>query len=301
MWWVYHGNWVVQVNGYKVSEGDLDLETDRLQVIQESRGMNFQGEQGRMLKEQLRQLALGQLVDRALMCQAARKSGISVDQAEVKSQLMLIQMQLGGAENLQQFLKEQGLTEAGYKELVEESLIIERLWDHITRDVTVEEDETRQTYQELKEMLVFPERVKVGHILVKTEEEAREVILELKGGADFQELAVQRSVDPSVAENKGILDDISKDSPYIEGFKEEAFRLSPGEFSQEPVKTELGYHVLWSFERKDAGQAGYDDVKDLLQRQLLSDKKQEKLMDYMESVRRAGRIMYHPKKTVIPV
>jgi parvulin-like peptidyl-prolyl isomerase len=301
LWWVYHGDWVVQVNGYKIYEDDLDLEADRLQMIQESLGMDFQGEQGKALKEQLRQMALDQLVDRALMCQAARNNGISIDQADIENQLMVAQMQAGGAENLQKFLQEQGMTEEKYRELVEEYMMMEKLLDLVTKDVTVEEKDVRQNYQELKEMLVLPERVKVGHILVNTEEEARDVITELKEGADFQELAVQKSVDPSVAENKGIYDNVTKDSSFVEEFKEEAFRLSPGEFSHEPVKTQFGYHVLMCFEKRDASQASYEEVKDWLQEELLTEKKQEKVMDYMESLRGAGRIMYNSKNSAIPV
>jgi hypothetical protein len=139
LWWVYHGDWVVQVNGYKIYEDDLDLEADRLQMIQESLGMDFQGEQGKALKEQLRQMALDQLVDRALMCQAARNNGISIDQADIENQLMVAQMQAGGAENLQKFLQEQGMTEEKYRELVEEYMMMEKLLDLVTKDVTVEE------------------------------------------------------------------------------------------------------------------------------------------------------------------
>ncbi|MGB4503682.1 MAG: SurA N-terminal domain-containing protein [Syntrophaceticus sp.] len=300
IWWVYHGDWVVQVNGYKISEKDLDQEAAYLQIMQESQGMDFQGDQGKMLKAQLRQIALNQLVDRALMCQAARQSGIKVDKAEIENQILITQLQAGGAENFQKMLAAQGMTEAGYKKLLEESMMLEQLWEQVTKDTVVEEDEIRRAYQELKDLLIFPERVKVGHILVKTEEDAREVIAELKEGADFQELAVKKSTDPTVKQNKGILDDISKDSSVAEEFKAEAFRLSPGEFSQEPVKTEFGYHVLWCFEKKDAGQASYEDVKDLLEQQLLNEKKQEQFMHYLDGLRKAGRIMYHPKNSVIP-
>ena len=301
LWWVYHGDWVVQVNGYKVAENDLELETARLQEeLKMYYDIDFQDEQGKALKGQMQQQALNQLMDRALLYQAAKKSGIRVDKEEIENQLMMAQLQAGGHENFQNVLKEQGMTEAMLRGMLEESMMIQELLDQVTSDVVVEEGDIRQTYQELKELLVLPERASVGHILVDTEKDARDIIVELKEGADFKELAVKKSNDPSVEKNKGILDDISKDSPVAEEFKEEAFRLSPGEFSQEPVKTEYGYHVLWNFEKKDAGQASYEDVKDLLHQELLSEKKQEKIMHYLESLRGAGRIMYNTKKSVLP-
>jgi hypothetical protein len=52
---------------------------------------------------------------------------------------------------------------------------------------------------------------------------------------------------------------------------------------------------------QDASQASYEEVKDWLQEELLTEKKQEKVMDYMESLRGAGRIMYNSKNSAIPV
>ena len=43
-------------------------------------------------------------------------------------------------------------------------------------------------------------------ILVETEEEAEEVLAELDGGADFAELAAERSIDPTAAETGGALE-----------------------------------------------------------------------------------------------
>lgn len=301
MWWVYHGNWVVQVNGTEVSREEFDHEISLAKVYLESYyGVDFQGEQGEMLKKQLRQQSLSQLVDRALMCHAARTSGIEVSKEELEQRLLIDQLQVGGPENFQKLLKEQGMTEVKYRETLEEMMIMEKLQDYVTRDVTVEEEEIRKAYQEYKDLLVVPERAKVGHVLLETDEEAQEVISALKKGADFQELAVEKSVDPSVAENKGILGYISKDDSRIaEEFKIEAFRLSPGEFSQEPVKTEFGYHVLWNFEKKEASQASYEQVKDGLGQELLAEKKQEKLMHYLESLRRESEVLYNRRNLSI--
>jgi parvulin-like peptidyl-prolyl isomerase len=298
LWRVYGGDWVVQVNGVKITDQALESEVASAEAMLQMQGIALEGEQGEMMQGMLRQQVLSQLVDRALISHAAQSCGLKVGQEKLDQQIMLFQMQVGGAENFQKLIQEQGMTEAEYREALEEMMLIQELQTYVTKDVTVEEEEIKKFYEEQKEVLIYPERVNVGHILVETEEEAKEVITELKQGADFQELALEKSIDPSVAENKGVLGDITKESSLVEEFIEEAFSLSSGEFSQEPVKSEYGYHVLWNFERKEAGQASYDEVKDHLQQELLAQKQQERYNEYIEGLRSNGKLLWHPEKSL---
>ncbi|HHW29137.1 MAG TPA: hypothetical protein GXX21_06260 [Syntrophomonadaceae bacterium] len=295
-WRVYSGDWIVQVNGVKISKAELDRETALAEKFFETYyGVDFQGDEGEVLKKQLRQQTLYQLIDYALLQQAAVSCGLQVSEDEIDQQLLLDQMQAGGDEKFQQILKEEGMTEDQYRETLKKLMMIDKLQDHITKDVTVEEKLIQEAYQQYKDMLVMPERAKVGHILLETEEEAREVIAQLKKGTDFELLAEQKSIDPSAKQNKGILGYISKDDTSIaEEFKNAAFALSPGEFSQEPVKTEFGYHVICCFDKKAAGTASYDEVKDSLSQQLLAQKKQEKFREYQEKLRMNCRLFWHP-------
>ncbi|HAF17296.1 MAG: SurA N-terminal domain-containing protein [Thermacetogeniaceae bacterium] len=295
-WRVYSGDWIVQVNGIKISRAELDRETALAEKFFETYyGVDFQGDEGEALKKQLRQQTLFQLIDYALLHQAAVNCGLQVSEGEINQQLLLDQMQAGGAENFRQILKQEGMTEDQYRETLKKVMMIDKLQDYITKDVTVEEKLIQEAYQEYKDMLVMPERVKVGHILVETEEEARDLIAQLKQGTDFEKLAEQKSIDPSAKQNKGILGYIGKnDTGIAEEFKNAAFTLSPGEFSQEPVKTEFGYHVIWCFDKKDAGTATYEEVKDSLSQQLIAQKKQEKFSEYQEKLRMNSWLFWHP-------
>lgn len=295
-WRVCSGDWIVQVNGAKISKSELDREAALAEKFFETYyGVDFQGDKGEALKKQVRQQTLYQLIDYALLYQAAVSCGLQVSEDEIDQQLLLDQMQAGGAERFQQILKEEGMTEAQYRETLKKLMMINKLEEYITRDVTVDEKTIKEVYQEYKDMLVMPERVKVGHILVKTEEEAREVIAQLKKGTDFEKLAEQKSIDPSAKQNKGILGYISKnDSSIAEEFRNAAFALAPGEFTQEPVKTEFGYHVIWCFDKKAAGTATYEEAKDSLTQQLLAQKKQEKFSEYQEKLRMNCWLFWHP-------
>jgi peptidyl-prolyl cis-trans isomerase C len=112
------------------------------------------------------------------------------------------------------------------------------------------EEKLRALYEERKAGEGFAqEEVHARHILVQTEDEAKAVIEELEGGADFAEVAKERSVGPS-APSGGDLGFISRDQVVPE-FADAAFALQAGETSTEPVQTQFGWHVIDIVERRN--------------------------------------------------
>jgi peptidyl-prolyl cis-trans isomerase C len=87
------------------------------------------------------------------------------------------------------------------------------------------------------------EEVKARHILVQTEAQAKEVIVEIKKGADFGEVAKTKSLDPSGKSQGGDLGYFTREEMVPE-FSEAAFKLKDGEMTEAPVKTQFGYHVI---------------------------------------------------------
>ena len=84
---------------------------------------------------------------------------------------------------------------------------------------------------------------RVRHILVESEEEAKSLIRRIKAGASFQEMARQYSKDPGSAAQGGDLDFAKPDS-YVLEFGQAMVKLKIGEMTQEPVKTQFGYHLI---------------------------------------------------------
>jgi peptidyl-prolyl cis-trans isomerase C len=128
------------------------------------------------------------------------------------------------------------------------------------------EEKLRALYEERKAEEGFAqEEAHVRHILVQTEDEAKAVIEELKGGADFAEVAQARSVGPS-APSGGDLGFISRDQVVPE-FAEAAFALDAGETSAEPVQTQFGWHVIDVLERRNV-EPSYDETAPQLRQEL---------------------------------
>ena len=134
---------------------------------------------------------------------------------------------------------------------------------------TVSEDAVKQRYD--KEVVGAERQVEVSarHILVKTEEEAKAIIKELEGGADFIELAKAKSTGPSGA-NGGDLGYFGA-GKMVPAFEKAAFALEKGAFTKEAVKTQFGYHIIKAEDKREQPAPAYEQVKSQIQQLLMTE------------------------------
>ena len=140
---------------------------------------------------------------------------------------------------------------------VEEALARARA--DVLRDALVEqkiaegttEERLRELYDGLRQSDDFAqEEVHARHILLESEADARAVIEELQGGADFATLAQARSTGPS-APSGGDLGYFQR-GQMVPEFGEAAFSLESGAITTEPVQTQFGWHVIKVLDRRTA-------------------------------------------------
>lgn len=126
----------------------------------------------------------------------------------------------------------------------------------------------QQAYNEQKDRWRTDERVKVRHILIKATEaaekpaakkKAEDILKQLKGGADFAELAKKNSDDPGSKERGGDLDWVTK-GQTVPNFEKAAFALKAKEISG-VVESEFGYHIIQTLEKEDGRTKPFDEVK----------------------------------------
>ena len=91
-------------------------------------------------------------------------------------------------------------------------------------------------------------KVRASHILVKTEEEAKDLLNKIKEGADFAELAQEHSLCPSKRDG-GDLRFFGR-GMMVKPFEDAAFELEVGQVS-EPVETQFGWHLIKLTDKKD--------------------------------------------------
>jgi peptidyl-prolyl cis-trans isomerase C len=125
----------------------------------------------------------------------------------------------------------------------------------------------KEAYQGYVKTYKGKEEIRASHILVKSEDEAKEIIRQLDKGADFAKLAKEKSIDPSKDRNGGDLGYFTRDQ-MVKEFADAAFALKNGETTKAPVKTQFGWHVIRVTDRRTEPAPPFDKVKDQLRRQL---------------------------------
>ena len=132
------------------------------------------------------------------------------------------------------------------------------------------------------------EQYKARHILVTTEEEADAVITELRGGSEFITLAQERADGPT-GPNGGALDWFTLDS-MPPSFAEAVATMTVGSYSQEPVQTEAGYHVILLEDKRRQEPPALEDIRD----QLASAAERKRLDDYIKTLRETAAVSIDP-------
>jgi peptidyl-prolyl cis-trans isomerase C len=184
-------------------------------------------------------MLLTQAVDRSALSQLARKQGLQKDPAVASA------MKIAAEAALQNAL----LTQV------------------IAPQVT--EAKVRAAYEKEYAGKPGPEEVHARHILVKTEAEAKDIIAQLDKGADFATLAKQHSIDGSASEG-GDLGFFTRDK-MVAPFADAAFALKPGQWTQTPVQTQFGWHVIELVARRTQPTPSFEDVGDQLRQQMIAD------------------------------
>jgi peptidyl-prolyl cis-trans isomerase C len=116
----------------------------------------------------------------------------------------------------------------------------------------------KKVYDDASKQITGEQEVHARHILVETEDEAKQIEDELKKGADFAELAKKKSKDPGASDG-GDLGFFTKDQMVPE-FSAVAFALEPGKIS-DPVKSQFGWHVIKVEEKRNRKAPDFEQVK----------------------------------------
>ena len=132
------------------------------------------------------------------------------------------------------------------------------------------------------------EQYKARHILVSTKEEADSVIAQLRDGSDFIALAQERADGPT-GPNGGALDWFTLDS-MPPPFAEAVAVMTIGSYSQEPVQTEVGYHVILLEDKQRQEPPALEEIRD----QLASAAERKRLDDYIKTLREAATVSIEP-------
>jgi peptidyl-prolyl cis-trans isomerase C len=157
------------------------------------------------------------------------------------------------------------------------NLLLKTWTSEKVRSFDVSEEAIKTAYDERVTKLASKE-FNARHILVKTEDEAKAIIVELDGGADFEKLAKDKSTGPS-GSNGGSLGWF-KAQTMVPAFANAVKEMEKGKFSSAPVKTQFGFHIIKLEDSRDAKLPTVESLTPQLKRVI----SQKKMLDYMKEL-----------------
>ncbi|HSR51980.1 MAG TPA: peptidylprolyl isomerase [Acidobacteriota bacterium] len=159
--------------------------------------------------------------------------------------------------------------------------------EKVSQQATVTQEEMETYYQENQELFRHPVMVRLSTILVGSQEEAEKIVADLRGGADFAQIAQVRSKDMRSRDRGGFMGWI-RPGQLEAAMEQVAFGLEEGEIS-DPLRTVRGWHILKVDGKRPPGYLTLDDIRDTLAQQLLQLKRKQEA----EQMAREAAEKYH--------
>ncbi len=192
---------------------------------------------GMPVKDVLKELVVNQLLDQSLKQKYVTENGYTIDEAVFDEKLAEQKKVIAEDEAQKALFDAVGIDDAFIKYAVNVS-IVQSAYNEMVKEVILSDKErVTQLFSQ------YPVEVKAKHILVETEEKAKEVKAKYDAGEPFEELAKAYSTDSANKDKGGDLGYFPR-GVWSAEFDEVAFALPVGSVS-DPVKTAFGYHIIY--------------------------------------------------------
>lgn len=253
---------LVTVNGKAITQEDVDSELMRA----------TQGRFNQVPPEKqaaFRQQVLQQLIGKELIFEDAKKNGV-LQSKEYKEEY----------KKLEQRMKEELAIQVWQKKVLD--------------GIKISDNELNKYYKQNKEEFNQPESVHARHILVATEDEAKNIIAGLKSlsGKKLKD----KFIDEAKAKSTGPSGPKGGDLGYftqgqmVPAFNDKAFSMKKGTVTLEPVKTQFGYHVIYVEDKKPAMTRKFNEVKGFIEQRLKMEKFKEAMKTKMDALQKKAVI-----------
>ncbi|MGN1098477.1 MAG: peptidylprolyl isomerase [Clostridia bacterium] len=233
--------------------------------------------EGKTCGELVRENALEEMKQLIVTQQKAKEYDVLIDDElveQVKNQKnSVIENNFGGDEQYQQYLKEYFTSDYAIDKYLQRAAVLTNLFEKLSEDggeCAVSDDEVE--YNDDK-------YIKANHVLIQisddvTDEQAlakaNEVVSKLNAGEDMAKLIEEYGEDPGMEDQDYY---VFEEGEMVDEFYQGAKALKPGEFTQTPVKTSYGYHVIKRYPLENTDEK-FTELK--------QSKAQEKFMDMLE-------------------
>lgn len=273
---------VARVEDEVITEEEFNTEYEvykniEVQQLGEEALKQIDEETGKTREEVIKDNVLEMLIMDKLIVVETTRDNITVSQEEIDEIMKEYIERVGGEEEFNKSLEESNMTKKFLEDSLKRSILIDKHRLDFLEKTIIEDQEAEAYFNENKDELTL---VRASHILVKSEEEGKEILERLENGQRFEDLAMEFSADKSSGVLGGDLGYFGKGN-YIAEFEEAAFALQVGEISS-LVKTEVGYHIIRMDEKRDT----YASLRE----ELIAYLKDQKYYDALQNLRENAKI-----------
>ena len=243
---------------------------------------------------QIRNYLVQYLVRRAQLAAAAEERDIEIsdDEIEQRHKLLVGQYYGGSEKRYREGLAKQGISEEQARADLEASLIQQRLFKAVGKDVKVTDAEMRTYYEKNRLRYATAARREVRQIVVRKDQRAlaERLVDQLRSGANFARLARRHSQDPRAKSSGGRIE-IAKGDTSAE-YERVVFSVPKGKVVG-PVRTQFGWHIIEALGPVQRGKTwAYAQVKEQIRQELIQKKKSEAASNYIVKIAREEKVEY---------
>lgn len=321
---------IIKVNGQNITQGQFDENFNKATQggMMAQLGINVKDGKNGFLYYLIKDKVVNELVVKELLNQEVEKRGIKVSNEDVDNAIKDIVDKVGSKEQLNQILKQNGVSTSQFKKDLAEEVKMKKLAKELT-DSNVSDADAKKYYNENIKQFQYPDKVRASHILISVNpQEIEEIITSDKENAGASKEEIKKKVDAEIANRKAkaekVLAEAKKDPSQFEklakensddtttavkggdlGFfaaQEMVPEFSKAAFSMKPntisslVQTQFGYHIIKVTDRMAAGQQPFEKVKNDIKGFLETQKQLQAIDTLVESLKKNATIEYVNKE-----
>lgn len=321
---------IIKVNGQNITQGQFDESFDKSAQggMMAQLGINVKDGKNNFLYYLIKDKVVNELIVKELLNQEMDKRGIKVSNEDVDNALKEIVDKVGSKEQLNELLKQNGISASQFRKDLAEEVKMKKLAKELG-DSSVSEADAKKYYNENIKQFKYPEKVRASHILISVNpQEIEEIITSDKENAGISKEEIKKKVDAEVATKKAkaekLLSEVKQDptqfsklakensddtttavkggdlgffaaQEMVPEFSNVAFAMKPNTISN-LVKSAYGYHIIMVTDRMAAGQQPFEKVKNDIKGFMENQKQLESIDKLVESLKKNATIEYVNKE-----
>ncbi len=274
---------IAQVNDELISVEEFQREFKDVILESEKHGKPALGD--------LKKAFLEQMIERKILAQEARRSGIKISEEELAQAISEIKKDYP-VNSFGEQLGLKGMSLEEWKVRLEEKLLAEKMIrNHIGYQGEIEEAEVRKYYETHRSLFQIPQRVRARQIVVADGEEAIQILKRLKKGESFEKLAREKSLGPErvMGGDLGYFSKGDRPSEFDPLFSMEVGAIS------EVIKSPYGYHIFKLEEKSEPREINFEEARQAIVKELRKKRGEEEFQRWLNGLKGRAKIRINKK------